>query len=82
LVRSKVRNNFEEGVVSKDELIFLGAAILLSQKGRDPDATELRTAAEWAFKLHEEVKKQDSDRQANQPLPLFELAKEKAKGRS
>jgi hypothetical protein len=44
--------------MNEDEPIFLGAAILLSQKGRDPDDTEIRTAAENARKIREEVKRQ------------------------
>jgi hypothetical protein len=76
--------------MDEDELIFLGAAILLSQKGHEPlslkghepDATAIQTAVDSAFKLHEEVKKQLSERRANQPLALVELAKEKLEGGS
>jgi len=65
-----------------DTLIFLGAAILLSQKGSDSTDTEMRTAADSAYKLHGEVKKQHNERREKQPLPLVELAKEKLEGRS
>ena len=57
-----------------------GGAILLSQRGREPDDTEIRIAAVSAHKLYEEVKKQRTERQQKQPLPLVELAKEKSEG--
>jgi hypothetical protein len=65
-------------MMEEDQLIFLGAAILLSQKGRDPDDTELRTAMSAAHKLLEVVKKQRDEIREKQRLPLVEYYKEKS----
>jgi hypothetical protein len=68
--------------MSEDELIFLGAVILLPQKGRESDEAEMQTATLSAYKLREEQKKQRNQRQEKKPLPLVELAKEKLEGGS
>jgi hypothetical protein len=69
--------------VPEDELLIsVSAAILLSQRGREPDDTEIRTAVDSAFKLQEEVKKRLSKMRAEQTYAVLEQAKEKSGGGS
>jgi hypothetical protein len=56
--------------VSEDELIFLGAAVLLAQMTGHLGAaneTHIRTAVATAHRLRSEVKKQRSEDWANRP---------------
>jgi len=69
-------------MLENDELVFLGAAILLAQMP-NVDDTNIRTAVANAHKLRGEVKKQLDEIRANEPYGVLEHEKEqKAKGQS
>jgi len=69
-----------------DQLIFLGAAILLAQTfGRgDADESHIQAAVTTAHELRGEVKKQLDEIRASGPDPYGAIAyeREKAKGQS
>ena len=49
--------------MEQDDLIFLGAAVLLGQMviQREPDQTEIKTAVTTARNLHDEVERQHEE---------------------
>jgi len=58
-----------------DDLIFLGAVILLSGKGHDPNLTEIRNAVANAHSIYAEVKKGREEISRNAPLGFVEHLK-------